>query len=131
MKDYWLNTDSRVYVDETSTQRIVITNPEALKNVSADELQRMLINTLGKYEFEMWLAEMLISICKKAVWNCEATASIAEISNATLLTKYYEDEDWDIFVYPWEFKVRLINLPIFKILKRDKYEVILEIDLNK
>lgn len=131
MKDYWLNTDSRVYVDETSTQRIVITNPEALKNVSADELQRMLINTLGKYEFEMWLAEMLISICKKAVLNCEATASIAEISNATLLTKYYEDEDWEIFVYPWEFKVRLINLPIFKTLKNDKYEVILEIDLNK
>lgn len=131
MKDYWLNTDSRVYVDETSTQRIVITNPEALKNVSANELQRMLISTLGKYEFEMWLAETLISICKKAVLNCEATASIAEISNATLLTKYYEDEDWDILVYPWEFKFRLINLPIFKTLKNDKYEVILEIDLNK
>ena len=91
----------------------------------------MLISTLGKYEFEMWLAETLISICKKAVLNCESTASIAEISNATLLTKYYEDEDWDILVYPWEFKFRLINLPIFKTLKNDKYEVILEIDLNK
>ena len=128
MKRYWLNVDSLVEIKELAKQRILINNPEALKSESADSLWSKIVGCLGKYEFEMWLAETIIGIAMRAVASGAEVADLTKISDATLYIKKDEDDvEWEKFLEPEYFKQTLIKLPIFEISRMSYKEIILKV----
>ena len=129
MLDVWINSNRRIYLDDFYEQIVSITNPEALKGLNEKYLYNQMKGFLANSEFEKWIAEKIFDICKEA-GHRRNYANISRIASATLLIKYPKKTDWEIFMYSGELRFRLINCPIFKIIKNSKFEILLEININ-
>ena len=128
MRDYFLNIDSKVvFEDIENPQRIVIVNPEALKNVSAEKLWMKIKGNFGKYEYEMWIAEEIIAECMHAAANGNKVADLDNISRAALyINREFPDQDWKVFKNNDNFKFLFKYLKIFKIVQETPEELLLE-----
>ena len=128
MRDYFLNIDSKVvFEDIENPQRIVIVNPEALKNISVNELWERITGGIGKYEYEIWLAEKIVGASMTAVSEGSMTADLTSISTATLyINRDFPDHNWKVFKSNYNFKLLFKYLKIFKIVKDTPEELLLE-----
>ena len=126
IREVWLNIDSKVVLDK-ATQRIVITNPEALKNVSAQMVWDRIMKSLGKCEFEDWLSEKIVAATMAALADGSKTADLTEISGATLYINYdFPEENWKRVMSSDGFRENVKKLPIFKVIKETPEELWLE-----
>jgi len=128
MRDYFLNIDSKVvFEDIENPQRIVIINPDALKKMSAEKLWEKISGGIGKYEFEIWLAEKIVAASMTAVSEGSMTADLTSISTATLyINRDFPDYNWKVFKSNYNFKLLFKYLKIFKIVQETPDELLLE-----
>ena len=84
--DIWLNVDSKVAFDDIENpQRIAIINPEALRNVSAEKIWERITGSFGKYEYEMWLSEVIVAATMNAAADGSKAADLTSIAGAVLV----------------------------------------------
>lgn len=128
MREIWLNIDSKVVLEDVEKpQRIVIVNPEALKNMSAEKLWERISGGIGKYEFEIWLAEKIIAVSMLATADGSKVADLTPISSAVLyINREFPDQDWKVFKNNYNFKLLFKYLKIFKIVHETPEEILLE-----
>lgn len=128
MREIWLNIDSKVVLEDVEKpQRIVIVNPEALKNMSAEKLWERIAGGIGKYEFEIWLAEKIIAVSMLATADGSKVADLTPISSAVLyINREFPDQDWKVFKNNYNFKLLFKYLKIFKIVHETPEEILLE-----
>ena len=128
MREIWLNIDSKVVLEDTErTQRIAIINPEALKKVSAGKLWEKISGGLGKYEFDMWIAEKIVAVSMMAAADGSKVADLTPISSAELyINRDFPELNWKVFKNNENFKLLLKYLKIFKIVKDTPEELLLE-----
>ena len=128
MREIWLNIDSKVVLDDIeNSQRIAIVNPEALKNVSVDELWKKISGGFGKYEYEMWMAEKIVAASMTAVSDGSMVADLTPISTAVLYINHdFPDQEWKVFKNNYNFKLLFKYLKIFKIVQETPEELLLE-----
>lgn len=128
MREIWLNIDSKVVLEDVEKpQRIVIVNPEALKNMSAEKLWERIAGGIGKYEFEIWLAEKIVAVSMMATADGSKVADLTPISTAVLyINRDFPDQDWKVFKNNENFKLLFKYLKIFKIVQETPEELLLE-----
>ena len=126
--DIWLNVDSKVgFVDDKNPQRIAIVNPEALKNVSANDLWEKIAGGFGKYEYEMWIAENIVAVSMMAAADGSKVADLTPFSTAVLyINREFPDQVWEVFKSNENFKLLFKDLKIFKVIKDTPEEILLE-----
>ena len=121
MREIFLNIDSKVVLEDIEKpQRIAIVNPEALKDISAEKLWERISSGIGKYEYEIWLAEKIVALSIKV-------ADLTPISTAVLyINRDFPDQDWKVFKNNENFKLLFKYLKIFKIVQETPEELLLE-----
>ena len=127
METIYLDMNYRICLGEPQL-RIVITNPQALKSVSANSLESRL-QGLGKLELEGWLADTILADSMAAIVNHEKVADLTHISGLIAETDInYPDkpESWKIAIRNNVFIKILKKLKIFKIIKDTTEEIQLE-----
>ena len=128
MREIFLNIDSKVVLEDIEKpQRIAIVNPEALKDISAEKLWEKISGGIGKYEFEIWLAEKIVAVSMMAAADGSMVADLTPISGAVLyINRDFPDQDWKVFKNNYNFKLLFKYLKIFKIVKDTPEELLLE-----
>ena len=128
MREIFLNIDSKVILEDVEKpQRIAIVNPEALKDISAEKLWERISGGIGKYEFEIWLAEKIIAVSMMAAADGSKVADLTPISTAVLyINRDFPDQIWKVFKNNENFKLLFKYLKIFKIVQETPDELLLE-----
>ena len=128
MREIFLNIDSKVVLEDIEKpQRIAIVNPEALKDISAEKLWEKISGGIGKYEFEIWLAEKIVAVSMMAAADGSMVADLTPISGAVLyINRDFPDQDWKVFKNNENFKLLFKYLKIFKIVQETPEELLLE-----
>ena len=128
MREIFLNIDSKVVLEDIEKpQRIAIVNPEALKDISAEKLWEKISGGIGKYEFEIWLAEKIVAVSMMAAADGSMVADLTPISGAVLyINRDFPDQDWKVFKNNENFKLLFKYLKIFKIVQETPDELLLE-----
>lgn len=128
MREIFLNIDSKVVLEDIEKpQRIAIVNPEALKDISAEKLWEKISGGIGKYEFEIWLAEKIVAVSMMAAADGSMVADLTPISGAVLyINRDFPDQDWKVFKNNYNFKLLFKYLKIFKIVQETPDELLLE-----
>lgn len=128
MREIFLNIDSKVVLEDIEKpQRIAIVNPEALKDISAEKLWEKISGGIGKYEFEIWLAEKIVAVSMMAAADGSMVADLTPISGAVLyINRDFPDQDWKVFKNNYNFKLLFKYLKIFKIVQETPEELLLE-----
>lgn len=128
MREIFLNIDSKVVLEDIEKlQRIAIVNPEALKDISAEKLWERISGGIGKYEYEIWLAEKIVALSMMAVADGSKVADLTPISTAVLyINRDFPDQDWKVFKNNENFKLLFKYLKIFKIVQETPEELLLE-----
>lgn len=126
--DIWLNVDSKVAFDDIENpQRIAIINPEALRNVSAEKIWERITGSFGKYEYEMWLSEVIVAATMNAAADGSKAADLTSIAGAVLcINDDFPEYNWKVLKNNETFMLLFRNLKIFKIVKNTKEELLLE-----
>ena len=126
--DIWLNVDSKVAFDDIENpQRIAIINPEALRNVSAEKIWERITGSFGKYEYEMWLSEVIVAATMNAAADGSKAADLTSIAGAVLcINDDFPEYNWKVLKNNETFMFLFRNLKIFKIVKNTKEELLLE-----
>ena len=126
-KEYFLDRDCKVSIgEEVSQQRVLILNPEAFEQVSSYELWNRLLGAFGKCEFEAWVAEEIIASAMYALASGNKAADITEMASSRLYTTGVNETEWKTMMSNKTFRKALLMLPIFKVLKADGKELLLE-----
>ena len=128
MREIFLNIDSKVVLEDIEKpQRIAIVNPEALKEISAEKLWERISGGIGKYEYEIWLAEKIVALSMMAAADGSKVADLTPISTAVLyINRDFPDQDWKVFKNNENFKLLFKYLKIFKIVQETPDELLLE-----
>ena len=128
MREIFLNIDSKVVLEDIEKpQRIAIVNPEALKEISAEKLWERISGGIGKYEYEIWLAEKIVAVSMMAAADGSKVADLTPISTAVLyINRDFPDQDWKVFKNNENFKLLFKYLKIFKIVQETPEELLLE-----
>lgn len=128
MREIWLNIDCKVVLEDIEKpQRIAIVNPEALKEISAEKLWERISGGIGKYEYEIWLAEKIVALSMMAAADGSKVADLTPISTAVLyINRDFPDQDWKVFKNNENFKLLFKYLKIFKIVQETPEELLLE-----
>ena len=128
MREIFLNIDSKVVLEDIEKpQRIAIVNPEALKDISAEKLWERISGGIGKYEYEIWLAEKIVAVSMMATADGSKVADLTPISTAVLyINRDFPDQDWKVFKNNENFKLLFKYLKIFKIVQETPEELLLE-----
>ena len=128
MREIFLNIDSKVVLEDIEKpQRIAIVNPEALKDISAEKLWERISGGIGKYEYEIWLAEKIVALSMMAAADGSKVADLTPISTAVLyINRDLPDQDWKVFKNNENFKLLFKYLKIFKIVQETPEELLLE-----
>ena len=128
MREIFLNIDSKVVLEDIEKpQRIAIVNPEALKDISAEKLWEKISGGIGKYEFEIWLAEKIVAVSMMAAADGSMVADLTPISGAVLyINRDFPDHNWKVFKNNYNFKLLFKYLKIFKIVQETPEELLLE-----
>lgn len=128
MREIFLNIDSKVVLEDIEKpQRIAIVNPEALKDISAEKLWERISSGIGKYEYEIWLAEKIVALSMMAAADGSKVADLTPISTAVLyINRDFPDQDWKVFKNNENFKLLFKYLKIFKIVQETPEELLLE-----
>ena len=128
MREIFLNIDSKVVLEDIEKpQRIAIVNPEALKDISAEKLWERISGGIGKYEYEIWLAEKIVALSMMAAADGSKVADLTTISTAVLyINRDFPDQDWKVFKNNENFKLLFKYLKIFKIVQETPEELLLE-----
>ena len=128
MREIFLNIDSKVVLEDIEKpQRIAIVNPEALKDISAEKLWERISGGIGKYEYEIWLAEKIVALSMMAAADGSKVADLTPISTAVLyINRDFPDQDWKVFKNNYNFKLLFKYLKIFKIVQETPEELLLE-----
>lgn len=85
MREIKLNIDSKVILEKTEkNQRVIIINPEALKNTSATEPWDEISGVFGRYDFDMWLAKVIVAKAMNAAAYGGKSADLTDICGAVL-----------------------------------------------
>ena len=128
MREIFLNIDSKVVLEDIEKpQRIAIVNPEALKDISAEKLWERISGGIGKYEYEIWLAEKIVALSMMAAADGSKVADLTPISTAVLyINRDFPDQDWKVFKNNENFKLLFKHLKIFKIVQETPDELLLE-----
>lgn len=128
MREIFLNIDSKVVLEDIEKpQRIAIVNPEALKDISAEKLWERISGGIGKYEYEIWLAEKIVAVSMMAAADGSKVADLTPISTAVLyINRDFPDQDWKVFKNNENFKLLFKYLKIFKIVQETPEELLLE-----
>lgn len=128
MREIFLNIDSKVVLEDIEKpQRIAIVNPEALKDISAEKLWERISGGIGKYEYEIWLAEKIVAVSMMAAADGSKVADLTPISTAVLyINRDFPDQDWKVFKNNENFKLLFKYLKIFKIVQETPDELLLE-----
>lgn len=128
MREIFLNIDSKVVLEDIEKpQRIAIVNPEALKDISAEKLWERISGGIGKYEYEIWLAEKIVALSMMAAADGSKVADLTPISTAVLyINRDFPDQDWKVFKNNENFKLLFKYLKIFKIVQETPEELLLE-----
>ena len=110
MREIFLNIDSKVVLEDIEKpQRIAIVNPEALKEISAEKLWERISGGIGKYEYEIWLAEKIVAVSMMAAADGSKVADLTPISTAVLyINRDFPDQDWKVFKNNENFYLCLI-----------------------
>lgn len=124
----WLNIGCEVIIDPLNVRKkILITNPSAVKKEQIHDVWERLIKTLGKHEFEYWLAEEIVIRCEDAVDSGNHFADISDISGATFYLGDEDEEKMMIAISNKSFQKILIDLPIFRMVEETDKKILLEI----
>lgn len=128
MREIWLNIDSKVVLEDVERpQRIAIVNPEALKNMSAEKLWKKISGGIGKYEFEIWIAEKIVAVSMMAAADGSKVADLTPISTAVLyINRDFPDQIWKVYKSNENFKLLFKYLKVFKIVQETPEELLLE-----
>ena len=128
MREIFLNIDSKVVLEDIEKpQRIAIVNPEALKDISAEKLWERISGGIGKYEYEIWLAEKIVAVSMMAAADGSKVADLTPISTAVLyINRDFPDQDWKVFKNNENFKLLFKYLKVFKIVQETPEELLLE-----
>ena len=128
MREIKLNIDSKVILEKTEkNQRVIIINPEALKNTSATELWDEISGVFGRYDFDMWLAEVIVAKAMNAAAYGGKSADLTDICGTVLYINYDSNEqNWEVFKDNKTFMLLFRNLKVFKIVKTASEELLLE-----
>ena len=128
MREIFLNIDSKVVLEDIEKpQRIAIVNPEALKDISAEKLWERISGGIGKYEYEIWLAEKIVALSMMAAADGSKVADLTPISTAVLyINRDFPDQDLKVFKNNENFKLLFKYLKIFKIVQETPEELLLE-----
>lgn len=128
MREIFLNIDSKVVLEDIEKpQRIAIVNPEALKDISAEKLWEKISGGIGKYEYEIWLAEKIVAVSMMAAADGSKVADLTPISTAVLyINRDFPDQDWKVFKSNENFKLLFKYLKVFKIVQETPEELLLE-----
>ena len=128
MREIFLNIDSKVVLEDIEKpQRIAIVNPEALKDISAEKLWERISGGIGKYEYEIWLAEKIVALSMMAAADGSKVADLTPISTAVLyINRDFPDQDWKVFKNNENFMLLFKYLKIFKIVQETPEELLLE-----
>lgn len=128
MREIFLNIDSKVVLEDIEKpQRIAIVNPEALKEISAEKLWERISGGIGKYEYEIWLAEKIVAVSMMAAADGSKVADLTPISTAVLyINRDFPDQDWKVFKNNYNFKLLFKYLKIFNIVLETPEELLLE-----
>ena len=116
-EDIWLNFDSKVTFDDVKDpQRIAIVNPESLKSVSAEKIWEKITGNFGKYEFEMWVSEVIVAAAMSAAADGSKVADLTFIAGAVLCINYdFPEYNWKVLKNNETFMLLFRNLKIFHI----------------
>lgn len=127
-EDIWLNFDSKVTFDDVKNpQRILIINPESLKSVSAEKIWEKITGNFGKYEFEMWVSEVIVAATMSAAADGSKVADLTFIAGAVLCINCdFPEYSWEVLKNNETFMLLFRNLKIFKIVKNTQEELLLE-----
>lgn len=128
MREIFLNIDSKVVLEDIEKpQRIAIVNPEALKDISAEKLWEKISGGIGKYEFEIWLAEKIVAVSMMAAADGSKVADLTSITGAVLyINREFPDFVWELFKTNENFRLLLKYLKIFKVVQDTPEELLLE-----
>lgn len=128
MREIFLDIDSKVVLEDVERpQRIAIVNPEALKDISAEKLWEKISGGIGKYEYEIWLAEKIVAVSMMAAADGRKVADLTPISTAVLyVNRDFPDQIWNVFKGNEDFKFLLKSLQIFKVVQETPEELLLE-----
>jgi len=127
MSEVFLNIDSKIVFETPhSNVRIVIINPEALKNVSANELWTKISGCLGKYEYEMWLAEMIVGTAMRDIADGKSEADFSTMAGAALYINREDPADdpvWERLMSNKHFINVFKGLEIFEVVTKTPEEI--------
>ena len=128
MRVIFLNIDSKVVLEDIEKpQRIAIVNPEALKDISGEKLWERISGGIGKYEYEIWLAEKIVAVSMMAAADGSKVADLTPISTAVLyINRDFPDQNWKVFKNNYNFKLLFKYLKIFNIVLETPEELLLE-----
>ena len=128
MREIFLNIDSKVVLEDIEKpQRIAIVNPEALKDISAEKLWERISGGIGKYEYEIWLAEKIVAVSMMAAADGSKVADLTSITGAVLyINREFPDFVWELFKTNENFRLLLKYLKIFKVVQDTPEELLLE-----
>lgn len=119
----WSECKVEVELSDTCDQKVLLKDPRMLQTTSVSNIFERLINTFGKCEFETWVAEQVLYAALKAMVQGDKFADLTKIAHANLYMGYKE---WILVMPSRSFKERFLTLPIFKVVKREDDEVVLE-----
>ena len=124
MKEVYLNRDSRILL-KSPTKKIYLVNPNQIL-VQDTSIWSRLICTLGKCEFESWLADEVTNAAKNAIMKNEDVIDMSYLSGAVLQTSDSERKTWKTVMSPENFTCKLKELPIFQQLIESEQELIIK-----